>query len=263
MPPGGPGSGAQARYFNAPSVQPGGPEFRVRASVLPDGRQLIVAVPLTSTYTTLHHLLLIELAVTGGALVLAGGIGWWLVRLGLRPFRDIERTAGAIAEGHLDERVPQRRPKTEVGRLSAALNVMLARIQGAFAQRDATEAALRQSQGRLRRFVADASHGLRTPVAAVSAYAELFERGAETRPQDLSRVMKEIRGDRRMADLVEDLLLLARLDESRPIDRAPVDLVEVTNDAVHAAGAIGPEWPLRFEPGIRASSRVTGVGCAR
>jgi two-component system, OmpR family, sensor kinase len=182
--------------------------------------------------------------------VLAGGIGWWLVRLGLRPLRDIERTAGAIAEGHLDERVPEGPPKTEVGRLSAALNVMLARIQGAFAQRDATEAALRQSQGRLRRFVADASHELRTPVAAVSAYAELFERGAETRPQDLSRVMKGIRGETtRMSHLVEDLLLLARLDESRPIDRAPVDLVEVANDAVHAAGAVGPEWPLRFEPG--------------
>ena len=105
---------------------------------------------------------------------------------------------------------------------------MLGRIQGAFAQRDATEAALRQSQGRLRRFVADASHELRTPVAAVSAYAELFERGAESRPQDLARVMKGIRGETaRMSHLVEDLLLLARLDESRPIDRAPVDLVEV------------------------------------
>ena len=100
-------------------MQPGGPEFRVRASVLPDGRQLIVAVPLSSTYTTLHHLLLIELAVTGGALVLAGRIGWWLVRLGLRPLRDIERTAGAIAGRTSRPAGPrQEPPKTEVGRLA-------------------------------------------------------------------------------------------------------------------------------------------------
>jgi two-component system OmpR family sensor kinase len=250
LPAGGPDPCDEGKYFNAASSQSGGPEFRVRACVLQNGYQLVVAVPLSGTYGTLHHLLLIELAVTGGALGLAGAIGWWLVRLGLRPLRDIEHTAGAIAEGHLDQRIPEGPPKTEVGRLSAALNVMLARIQGAFAQRDATEAALRQSQGRLRRFVADASHELRTPVAAVSAYAELFERGAGNRPEDLARVMKGIRGETaRMGHLVEDLLLLARLDESRPIERSPVDLVEVANDAVHAARAVGPEWPIRFQPG--------------
>ena len=103
--------------------------------------------------------------------------------------------------------------------------------------------ALRQSEGRLRRFVADASHELRTPVAAVSAYAELFERGAESRPQDLARVMSGIRGETaRMGHLVEDLLLLARLDESRPFERSPVDLVAVATEAVEAARAVGPEW---------------------
>jgi two-component system OmpR family sensor kinase len=253
LPACGPGSGSEGKYFNAPSAQSGGPEFRVRACALPNDYQLIVAVPLTGTYGTLHHLLLIEIAVSAGAILLSGAIGWWLVRLGLRPLRDIEHVAGAIADGHLDQRIPEGPPKTEVGRLSAALNVMLSRIQSAFAQRDATEAALRQSQGRLRRFVADASHELRTPVAAVSAYAELFERGAESRPEDLARVMKGIRGETaRMGHLVEDLLLLARLDESRPIDRSPVDLVEVANDAVHAARAVGPEWPIQFLPGSPA-----------
>jgi two-component system OmpR family sensor kinase len=238
-------------YFNAPSADKGGPEFRVRASELSNGDQLILAIPLSDTYATLHRLLLIELAVSGGAIILAGMIGWWLVRLGLRPLRDIERTAGAIANGQLDQRVPGDTRPTEVGRLANALNIMLGRIQDAFAVRDTTEAALRQSEGRLRQFVADASHELRTPVAAVSAYAELFERGAESRPQDLARVMRGIRGETaRMGHLVEDLLLLARLDESRPIERSEVDLVEVAIEAVAAAKAVGPQWPLKVEASL-------------
>jgi two-component system OmpR family sensor kinase len=237
-------------YFDAPAAQKGGPEFRVRASIVPGAGTLILAVSLSDTFATLHRLLLIEVAVTGGALILAGIIGWWLVALGLRPLRGIERTAGAIAEGELGQRVPGENRKTEVGRLAAALNVMLGRIQDAFAARDATESALRESEGRLRRFVADASHELRTPVAAVSAYAELFERGAESRPEDLARVMSGIRGETaRMGHLVEDLLLLAHLDESRPIERSPVDIVEVASDAIEAARIVGPGWPIRFDGG--------------
>ncbi len=246
-------------YFNAPSEQKGGPEFRVRASELSGGQQLVLAVPLSATYETLHHLLLVELAVAAAALVLAGLVGTWLVHVGFRPLRDIERTAGAIAEGDLSHRVPGSNRKTEVGRLATALNVMLGRIQQAFAARDATETELRQSEGRLRQFVADASHELRTPVAAVSAYAELFERGAESRPQDLARVMHGIRNETaRMGHLVEDLLLLARLDESRPLERSPVDLVEIARQAVEAAGAVGPEWRL----GVEASEPVIVAGDA-
>jgi two-component system OmpR family sensor kinase len=206
---------------------------------------------------TLHRLLLIELAVTGAALLLAGLIGWWLVHLGLRPLRAIERSAGEIAAGDLSHRVPGENPNTEVGRLATALNVMLQRIQEAFAARQASEM-------RLRRFVADASHELRTPVAAVSAYAELFERGASNRPEDLARVMTGIRGETaRMGSLVEDLLLLARLDESRPIDRAPVDLVAVAADA-RSGVAPGvrrrrsgdrPGRPDPYPPGVRQPSR--------
>jgi two-component system OmpR family sensor kinase len=243
----GPG-GNPTVYFNAPAAQKGGPEFRVLATELSGGQQLVLAVPLSETYETLHHLLLVELAVAAAALVLAGLVGTWLVHVGFRPLRDIERTAGAIAQGDLSHRVPGSNRKTEVGRLAIALNVMLSRIQQAFAARDATEAALRQSEGRLRQFVADASHELRTPVAAVSAYAELFERGAGSRPQDLARVMHGIRNETsRMGHLVEDLLLLARLDESRPLERSPVDLAEIARQAVEAAGAVGPEWQLRVD----------------
>jgi two-component system OmpR family sensor kinase len=242
--------GEPTTYFTVPAAQKGGPQFRVRASVLANGDQLILAVPLTDTFQTLHRLVLIELAVTGAALLLAGLIGWWLVHLGLRPLRNIERTAAAIAQGDLSHRVPGENRQTEVGRLAGALNVMLGRIQDAFAARDATEQALRQSEGRLRRFVADASHELRTPVAAVSAYAELFERGADSRPEDLARVMTGIRGETtRMAQLVEDLLLLARLDESRPIERAPLDLSAVAAEGVEAARAVGPGWQLELDAG--------------
>ena len=163
------------------------------------------------------------------------------MRVGLHPLAEVEATADAIADGDLDRRVPGDDAKTEVGRLALAFNTMLGRIQDAFAARDATEA-------RLRRFVADASHELRTPVAAVSAYAELFERGANVRPDDLGRVMTGIRAETaRMGDLVEDLLLLARLDEGRPLEQEPVELVTVAAQAIDASRAVGPDWPMQLD----------------
>jgi two-component system OmpR family sensor kinase len=233
--PGAPGVPDEpARYFTS------GP-FRVRASLLADDSQLILALPLTDTTTTLHRLLFVELLVTAGALGAAAALGWWLVQLGLRPLADVEATAEAIADGDLDRRVPGDHAPTEVGRLARALNTMLGRIQEAFAARDATEA-------RLRRFVADASHELRTPVAAVGAYAELFERGADTRPEDLARVMAGIRTETdRMGELVQDLLLLARLDEGRPLEHQPVELVALAAEAADAAMTVGPAWPVRLE----------------
>jgi two-component system, OmpR family, sensor kinase len=244
-------------YFTAASARAGGPQFRVRASVLSNGNQLVLAVPLTDTTDTLHRLLLVELLVTAGAVVLVGLSGWWLVRLGLRPLADVERTAEAIAGGELSNRVPGENDKTEIGRLARALNVMLGRIQHAFSQRDATELALRQSDARLRQFVADASHELRTPVAAVSAYAELFERGAASKPDDLARVLRGIRVETdRMGQLVEDLLLLARMDEGLPIERVPVDLISVVAESMEAARLVGPEWPV----GLEASQPLEVVG---
>jgi len=240
-------NGTEATYFTAASVTAGGPSFRVLAEKIQSGGVLVEAVPLTDQDSTLHTLFLTEFAVTAAALVLALLGGWWLVRLGLRPLEDVERTAESIAAGNLDQRVPGADQQTEVGRLARALNVMLERIQVAFSARVASEARLKESQDHLRQFVADASHELRTPIAAVSAYAELFERGAAEKPEDLARVLSGIRTETaRMDRLVNDLLTLARLDEGVPMEQAPVELVALASDAVRTATAVGPDWPVRF-----------------
>ena len=162
--------------------------------------------------------------------------GWWLVRLGLRPLEDVEATADSIAAGNLDQRVPGAEQSTEVGRLARALNVMLERIQAAFSARLASEARLKQNEQHLRQFVADASHELRTPIAAVSAYAELFERGGAEHRDDLPRIVAGIRAETaRMDRLVNDLLTLARLDEGVPMELAPVELVALASEAVRTA----------------------------
>ena len=243
--------GTQVAQFTTGSIASGGPAFRVRATKIVgptyNGDVLVQAQTLVDQTGTLHNLFLIELAVTAGAIVFALAAGWWLVRLGLRPLEDVERTADSIAAGNLDQRVPGADQATEVGRLARALNVMLERIQAAFSARLASEARLKESEQHLRQFVADASHELRTPIAAVSAYAELFERGAAQNADDLPRVMSGIRTETaRMDRLVSDLLTLARLDEGVPMEKAPVELVALASDAVRTATAVGPEWPVRF-----------------
>ena len=240
-------NGDQIAYFTTSSTTSGEPEFRVLAEKLKSGDILIIAEPSDDVTATLNALELVEIIVSSAALVAAILLGWWLVRRGLRPLMAMERTAESIAEGELDERVPGANESTEVGRLANTLNVMLSRIQQAFAQRDATEADLRATEERLRRFVADASHELRTPIAAVSAYAELFERGASSRPEDLSRVLQGIRAETgRMGRLVEDLLLLARFDEGIPLSLGSVELVSLAADAVKTAAAVGPQWPVKL-----------------
>ena len=240
--------GGGAVYFTVNSTQAGGSQFRVRAATLDDGRQLIVATPLGDTAGTLHRLLADELVDTAVALLAAGLLGWWLVHVGLRPLRAMESSADAIAAGELHQRLAGENGRTEVGRLARALNVMLGRIQTAFAERDATERDLRASEARMRHFVADASHELRTPLAAVSAYAELFERGANHHERDLGRVMSGIRSESaRMKSLVEDLLLLARLDEGRPVEKEPVELVGLVAEAVQTAQTVGSAWPVHLD----------------
>ncbi len=246
-------NGTMATYFTTSSKESGGPDFRVMVSgstptvTLAAGDQLVVAIPIGDQTSTLHTLLLTELAVTAAALVLALAGGWWLVRLGLRPLEDVERTADSIAAGNLDQRVPGADGATEVGRLARALNVMLERIEAAFSARVASEARLKESDQHLRQFVADASHELRTPIAAVSAYAELFERGAAQHADDLPRVFTGIRTETaRMERLVNDLLMLARFDEGLPLQIVPTELVSLGAEAVHTAGTVGPQWPVQF-----------------
>jgi len=231
-----------AVYFTAGPARAGGPNYRVRASWLDNGYLMFLATPLSQRNNILGRLLLTDLSVGGGALAVALLLGWWLVRLGMRPLAEIERTAETIGEGDLAARVAEpRRPGTEIGRLARVLNSMLARLQDAFAARDRTEGELRASEERLRQFLADASHELRTPLAAVSAYTELFERSASDHPEDLPRILGGIRSESvRMARLVSDLLLLANLDEGRTPERSPVELVAVAAEAIEAAMTIRP-----------------------
>jgi len=228
------------RYFNVPASSGGG-RYRVRASREPGQRGVLaIAISLRDVDGTLHRLLLIEVLVTMAVLAGLAALGLWLVRVGLRPLGAIERTAAAIAAGDLSRRVERADERTEVGRLGLALNAMLGQIESAFRAREASEQ-------KLRRFVADASHELRTPLAAVRAYAELFARGAAERPDDLARSMDGIsRESERMSLLVEDLLLLARLDEGRPLERQPVQLDEVVGEAVDAARAVDPGRPVEL-----------------
>jgi two-component system OmpR family sensor kinase len=226
-------------YLTVPA-QSGGGRWRVRASIEPSSPNhiLIIGASLADVDSTLHQLLLIELLVTALVLVAIGALGAWVIRLSLRPLDAIETTAAAIAAGDLTQRVELADEQTEVGRLGLALNAMLAQIEEAFNAREASER-------KLRRFVSDASHELRTPLAAVRAYAELFTRGAADRPDDLARSMSGIsREAERMSVLVDDLLLLARLDEGRPLEREPVELADVVGEAVDAARAVEPGRPI-------------------
>ncbi len=201
--------------FRTVRTTSGSDELRLRIALLSDGTTLFIGQPMHELRESQRQLLLIEIVVAAGALVIAIVGGWFLVRAGLKPLRSVEQTALAIAEGgQLDHRAPGDEADTEVGRLARALNTMLDRIDGAFEERDRVEADLRASEKRMRRFVADVSHELRTPLAAVSAYSELFERGARNHPADLDRAIHGIASETsRMNGLVEELLLLARLDE--------------------------------------------------
>jgi two-component system, OmpR family, sensor kinase len=225
----------------------GGGDFRLLARSVPlqdstgTTATLILGTPLHEAYVTLNQLRWIELLVTCAVIASVLAFGLWLITASLRPLRRIEETAAAIGEGDLSRRVEPDGGKTEIGRLGGALNAMLGQIEDAFAERSASEA-------RLRRFISDASHELRTPIAAVSAYAELFDRGARDRPDDLERSMTGIqRETRRMGLLVGDLLLLARLDQGRPLEAKPVDLTALAGEAVDAAHAMEPERPLALE----------------
>jgi two-component system, OmpR family, sensor kinase len=184
----------------------------------------------------------VELLVALGVLVALAILAWWVIKLGLRPLEHMQETAGAIAAGDLSQRIDIEDEHTEVGRLGLALNEMMQQIETAFAARAASE-------GRLRRFVGDASHELRTPLTSIRGYAELFRRGAADRPEDLAKAMRRIEEEAdRMGSLVDDMLLLARLDQGRPLERQPVDLTRLIRDAVDDARAVAPNRPIDFSP---------------
>jgi two-component system OmpR family sensor kinase len=195
----------------------------------------IVAIPLREVDDTLHRLLAVEGLVIAGVLAALAALALWLVRLGLRPLDRMGETAGGIAAGDLSRRVTPATDRTEVGRLGLALNAMLAQIEKAFAERQA-------SQDRLRRFVADASHELRTPLASIRGYAELFRIGAARSEADTEKAMGRIEDEStRMGVIVDDLLTLARLDQLPQTPRAPVNLTELVAEAAADARAAAPD----------------------
>ena len=213
--------------------------WRVLAADTASGGTLVAAVPLSGVDATVSQLLLINAAV--GLLALAGGgaLAAWAVRRSLRPLVRVEETAEAIAGGDLSVRVPAADPRTEVGSLSASFNAMVDRFETAYSAQQRSEADARASEGRMRRFVADASHELRTPLTSIRGFAELYRQGAARDPEQLGGVMRRIEDEAaRMGLLVEDLLLLARLDQDRPLRREPVDVLSVAAGVVHTAATV-------------------------
>lgn len=217
--------------FEVPAQGDSDITYRAYGTRQRDGRVVVYASPLTDVHATVRGLAVVW-SITGAVvLVVLVSAGWWAIRAGMRPVDSMIDTAGAIAAGDLSRRVDHTDRRTEVGQLGTALNTMLSRIEAAFA-------AQVESEDRLRQFVADASHELRTPLTAIRGYAELYEAGALHEDGKVGDAMGRIGSEsRRMGGLVEDLLLLARLDQGRPLRTERVDLVEVCADAVRDSEA--------------------------
>ena len=239
---------------------------------------LIAGVDLGDINGTIGQLARIDALVSLAIILALAVVGIAIVRSSLRPLSDIEQTAEAIAAGDLSRRVPDRDPRTEVGRLGRSLNTMLAQIESSFDARSRSEAAARRSEERMRQFVADASHELRTPLTAMRGYAEYYRQrggiqdedaqaangthvngGGQLSRADLDRIMQRVEQESaRMGVLVEDMLLLARLDQQRPIERRPVDLLSLAADAVQDARIIAPDRVIDLSVGSATAFLVLG-----
>ena len=229
---------------------------------------VVTGVDVTDVYATITRLEGFDILLSVGIVLILALLATAAVRASLRPLTDIEETAGAIAAGDLSKRVPDHDPRTEVGRLSRSLNVMLGQIESAFRARSRSEESARRSEERMRQFVGDASHELRTPLTAIRGFAEYYRQrggvavgeavtgdttsdtasangGGSRRGQlasaDMDRIMRRVEQEAaRMGILVEDMLLLARLDQQRPLAAHPVDLLTLAADAVHDARVVAP-----------------------
>ena len=209
--------------------------FRVLARLLPSSAgSAIAATSLEEIEKTLNRLRVLFFLIGFVVLLLIGLLSLAVVRLSLKPLTSVETTANAIARGELSARLPEANPKTEVGRLTESLNSMLSKIEDAFAAR-------KISEDKLRRFVADASHELRTPLTAIRGFAELHRQGAMEGTEKTAEVIRRIEDEsKRMGSLVEDLLLLARLDQARPILEEPVDVKRIIQNVIVSTNAIFP-----------------------
>jgi two-component system, OmpR family, sensor kinase len=255
---------------------------------------LVVAYDLGNINQEIGRLVTVELIMGAAIVVVLTAVTVGVVRANLRPLDDIEMTAGQIAKGHLNHRIPERDPRTEIGSLGHSLNAMLAQIETAFHEREKSEQAAHDSEERMRRFIADASHELRTPLTTIRGFAEYYrQRGGlssgtvpgstsggfggvvppgehGTSPatagspaglgrDDIDRIMQRLESEAaRMGLLVEDLLQLARLDQQRPLDLAPVDLLTLAADAVQDARMVAPDRPVDLSVGRGAAFIVEG-----
>ncbi|MBT8214234.1 MAG: HAMP domain-containing histidine kinase [Acidimicrobiia bacterium] len=231
------------RAGDTPFTVGGSDGYRVTAAEPAGGEVLLVlAQPLDDVALTMRRTLLVLLVVGAGTAVILGGAIWFLIRRELRPLDAMAHTADRIAESDLSRRVAIERSSNEVGRLGGALNSMLDRIEEAVAART-------ESEEKMRRFVADASHELRTPLTSIRGYAELHRAGADS-PEHVARSFERIEREAgRMGGLVEDLVLLARLDQERPFAKEAVDVAHIAREAVTDAGAAEPDRPITVDVG--------------
>ena len=224
------------------TIKAEGSDFRVVAAALPSRLgSVVVAQSLEDVDNTLHRLQYLFFLIGLLAIGLIAVASRKVIKIGLRPLNNVENTAEKIAQGDLSARLPDANPTTEVGRLVTTLNTMLARIEESFSARI-------ESENKLRRFVADASHELRTPITAIRGFAELHRQGAIEGEVATKELLGRIEGESlRMGSLVEDLLLLARLDQAREMKSEPVDVTKTVSDAVASAQAAGPTYPISVQ----------------
>ena len=235
-----------AAPFTAAAAGTATGSWRVLVQRLSGGRDLVIAYRLGDLDAAVSRLQVADALAGAVAVVVLAGIGLPLIRASLAPLARIEATAAAIARGDLSRRIDHPAANTEVGRLADALDVMLASIQSAYLARADGEGQALRSQERMRRFVADASHELRTPLTSVRGLAEYgMQQGDAASREELLRLMSLIRREAdRMGRLVADLLLLARFDAGRPLDRRPVDLASLAAEAVQRARITSPGRPV-------------------
>ena len=215
-----------------------------RAAIWPEdffsGNYVVLAIPMTGVLSTLSRLLELEAVISAGVVVATAILALLIIRISLRPLEKMGTVANEIAAGDLSRRVEPATGKTEIGRLGLALNGMLSQIESAFAERTA-------SNRRLRRFVADASHELRTPLTSIRGYSEMLRRGAAESPTDAELARRRIEEEAiRMTGLVDDMLVLARVDQGRPLDHEPVDLQAIAGDAAADARAVAPQRDINL-----------------
>lgn len=227
------------------TIEAPGADFRVVTQVLPSALgSVVVAQSLTDFDKTTHRVGLVLFFIYLLVLIVIAFASRQVIRISLKPLEDVEETAELIAAGDLSARLPDAKPDTEVGRLVLSLNQMLARIEESFAIKE-------ESENKLRRFIADASHELRTPLTAIRGFAELHRQGAVPNGEPTKELLGRIENESvRMGSLVEDLLLLARLDQSRQMEMKPVNLSKVLSECVASARAAGPTHPITISSTI-------------